>query len=250
MNHYSLLFYAKKTKGNPEFSAIYLRLTVSGKRTELSTGQTILTSSWNPEAGKVSGNTKEIKSINSYIENIRLKILQINNDLLACKKEVTGEILKNRYLGTDEKKMTIVEVFKDHNHQMKDLIGKSFAKGTWERDARTVMEPDMLRSTSTEHGQRLEDSAGSSDCVPSLHAQGTYQCPGSETKTTWATRVWLGVVILILVVLSPLNLLVTLLWIALVAFRRVCWLCVYGRFALDRYQDLFEDDVPYILNPL
>ena len=29
--------------------------------------------------------------------------------------------------------MTIVEVFKDHNQQMKDLIGKSFAKGTWER---------------------------------------------------------------------------------------------------------------------
>ncbi len=133
MSNYSLLFYVKKTKGNPEFSAIYLRLTVNGKRTELSTGQTILTSSWNTEASKVSGNSKEAKSINLYLENIRLKILQCNNDLIATKKEITGETLKNRYLGTDDKKITIVEVFKDHNQQVKDLIGKSFSKGTLER---------------------------------------------------------------------------------------------------------------------
>jgi len=133
MSNYSLLFYAKKTKGNPEFSAIYLRLTINGKRTELSTSQTILTSSWNTETGKVSGNSKEAKSINLYLENIRLKMLQCNNDLLASQKEITGEILKNRYLGIDDKKMTIVDVFKDHNQQMKDLIGKSFSKGTLER---------------------------------------------------------------------------------------------------------------------
>lgn len=133
MSHYSLLFYAKKTKGNAGFSAIYLRLTVNGKRTEISTGKKILSSIWNPQAGKVSGNGKEAKSINTYLENVQLKILQINNDLLAAQKEITGETLKNHFLGIGEKKITIIEVFKDHNQQMKDLIGKSFSKGTWDR---------------------------------------------------------------------------------------------------------------------
>lgn len=41
--------------------------------------------------------------------------------------------MKNKYLGIDEKTITIVGVFKDHNSQMKALIGKSFSKGTWER---------------------------------------------------------------------------------------------------------------------
>ncbi|MCJ7933446.1 MAG: phage integrase SAM-like domain-containing protein [Chryseobacterium sp.] len=41
--------------------------------------------------------------------------------------------MKNHFLGIDEKKMTIIEIFKDHNQQMKDLIGKSFSKGTWDR---------------------------------------------------------------------------------------------------------------------
>ena len=48
-------------------------------------------------------------------------------------KEITSETLKNRYLGIDEKKVTIVEVFKEHNKQMYDLIGETYSKGTWER---------------------------------------------------------------------------------------------------------------------
>ena len=48
-------------------------------------------------------------------------------------KEITSETLKNRFLGIDEKKVTIIEVFKDHNKQMFDLIGETYSKGTWER---------------------------------------------------------------------------------------------------------------------
>ncbi|WP_374363355.1 hypothetical protein [Cloacibacterium sp.] len=44
METYNVLFYAKKVKNNPKTSTIYLRITVSGKRTEISTGQTINTS--------------------------------------------------------------------------------------------------------------------------------------------------------------------------------------------------------------
>lgn len=131
MSNYSLIFYAKKTKGNPENSAIYLRITIKGQRAEISTGQTISTSSWNSQAGKVSGSGIQAKTINSYLDNLRLKILQCYNELLNSFKEITSTTLKNRFLGIDERKVTIVEVFKDHNKQMYKLIGKSFVKGTW-----------------------------------------------------------------------------------------------------------------------
>ena len=48
-------------------------------------------------------------------------------------KEITSETLKNRYLGIDVKKVSIIEVSKDHNKQMFDLIGETFSKETWER---------------------------------------------------------------------------------------------------------------------
>lgn len=133
MNSYTLLFYAKKTKGNPELSAIYLRITVKGKRAELSTGQTITTSSWNSKAGKLSGTGNQARTVNAFLDSIRLKFLQCNNELITANKEISCDSLKNRYLGIDEKKITIMEVFRDHNRQMEALIGKSFAHGTWER---------------------------------------------------------------------------------------------------------------------
>lgn len=74
MSNYSLLFYAKKTKGNTEFSAIYSRITIKGQRAEISTGQTIPASSWNFSAGKVSGSGIQSKTINSYLNNLQLKI--------------------------------------------------------------------------------------------------------------------------------------------------------------------------------
>lgn len=43
------------------------------------------------------------------------------------------ETLKNKFLGLDERKLTIVQVFKDHNLQMKGLIGKSFSKENFYR---------------------------------------------------------------------------------------------------------------------
>lgn len=133
MNNYSLLFYMKKAKNKPEFSTIYLRITVKGRRSEISTGQTILTSLWCPESGKLKGNGQQAKAINSLLDNYKLKVFSIYNELIFANKEVTAETLKNRFLGIDEKAITIVEVFKDHNKMVFSLIGKSYSFGTWKR---------------------------------------------------------------------------------------------------------------------
>jgi len=74
MNNYSLLFYAKKTKSNPEFSTIYLRVTINGKRSELSTGNKILTSDWCSKSSKVIGKNDKAKTINTLLEHCKLEI--------------------------------------------------------------------------------------------------------------------------------------------------------------------------------
>ena len=47
MQTYSLLFYPKNKKGNSEMSIVYMRITVNGKRIEVSSGRTIKTKEWN-----------------------------------------------------------------------------------------------------------------------------------------------------------------------------------------------------------
>lgn len=133
MDTYNVLFYAKKVKNNPGSSVIYLRITISGKRTEISIGQMIKTSQWSIKSGKVSGNSPNVKQLNSFLEGIRSKLFKCYNNLFNEGKEITCETLRNKYLGIEERKLTLIEVFKDHNLKMKELIGKEFSKGTWER---------------------------------------------------------------------------------------------------------------------
>lgn len=133
MQTYSLLFYIKKNKGNSENSTIYARITVNGRRKEISTGKTIQTKEWNSKAGKVNGNSANSKSLNIFLESIRTKIFETYSLLFNKGKIITSENIKNEFLGGKEKKMTLIDVFSDHNNQMADLIGNGYAKGTWER---------------------------------------------------------------------------------------------------------------------
>ncbi len=133
MQTYSLIFYAKKTKGNSKISAIYMRITVDGKRTEISTGKTIKTSEWNSKSSKMSGRNSLAKNLNSFLEGLRTEVFESYIYLTNNRKMITCESLKNRFLRIDERKITLVDAFKDHNDQIKELIGKGFAHGTWQR---------------------------------------------------------------------------------------------------------------------
>ena len=73
MNNYSLLFYTKKSKNKSEFSTIYLRITIKGRRSEISTKQTIPTASWCSKSGKLKGNSQQAKAINSLLDNISVR---------------------------------------------------------------------------------------------------------------------------------------------------------------------------------
>ncbi|WP_409449825.1 phage integrase SAM-like domain and Arm DNA-binding domain-containing protein [Chryseobacterium sp.] len=130
---YSLLFYLKKSKGNRETSAIYIRLTVAGKRKEFSTGKTIKNKEWNKKACKVIGSSSNSKSINLFLESVRTRIFDAYTSLFNSGKTITSESIKNRFLGTDVINKTLVEVFTEHNNHIEALIGNGYAKGTWER---------------------------------------------------------------------------------------------------------------------
>ena len=115
METYNVIFYAKKVKNNPRMSTIYLRITVSGKRTEISTGQVINSLQWGIKSGKIIGNTHNAKQLNALMEGIRSKVFECYISLFNSGKEITCESLRNKYLKIEDKKVTLIEIFKDHN---------------------------------------------------------------------------------------------------------------------------------------
>lgn len=133
-NSMSLSFQVKSSKMN-EFgkAPIYARITINEVRTEFSTKRFIEPDKWINKAGVAKGNSEEIRNLNAYVLAVRSKLFQYYNRMLEGDKNITAEAVKNAYFGILEKGKTIVEVFDYHNQQMKSLIDKDFATGTYER---------------------------------------------------------------------------------------------------------------------
>ncbi len=79
----SLHFYVKSIKSNTDDKLpIYLRLTINGEQMEFSSKKFINKSKWLSKLATMTGLTKEVCSINSYLNIIRSKILSAEMDLI------------------------------------------------------------------------------------------------------------------------------------------------------------------------
>ena len=130
----TLHFYAKSTKANANgLLPIYVRLTVDGKRLEFSTKKFVEKSKWSSELSKMKGTTEEARSINSYLDLMKSKVLDAQMELLHRNEALSIVNFKNKLLGNEERQRMLVPIFQDHNNKIKELVGKEYALGTLER---------------------------------------------------------------------------------------------------------------------
>lgn len=130
----SILFYAKKAKAAVNgLVPIYTRITINGKRIELSTNRFVEISKWSTEAGKMKGTSEEARSINNHLDILKSQIRDVEMELIHKKTAVTTETIKSKLLGADDRARMLVPLFQDHNNKIKELVGKEYAPGTLER---------------------------------------------------------------------------------------------------------------------
>lgn len=130
----AILFYAKKCKGNASgLVPIYSRITINGKRIELSTGRGVQITKWSVESGRMKGNSEEARSINEQLDILKIKIIDAQMSLVYQNKPVTAASLKAKLQGVEEKKRTLIPIFEDHNNKIKELLNIEYAPGTLER---------------------------------------------------------------------------------------------------------------------
>ncbi len=133
-NSFSILFYLKKPKVYTSGSIpIYIRITVDGHRSEISSGRESLPEKWNSSAGRCSGTKEEAKTLNSYLDTMQAKFYEIHRRLLDTNEIVSAEVIKNMFTGKGVKTHMLIPIFQDHNNQIKTLLGSEFAKGTLTR---------------------------------------------------------------------------------------------------------------------
>ncbi|GGK48498.1 MULTISPECIES: site-specific integrase [Flavobacteriaceae] len=125
------LFYIKKSKADVNQKAnIYLRITVNGKRSELSIDRKVPIDKWNQDANRVRGFSKEAQEINQYIDLIINKINKIHQRFVESEKRFTSIQIRDAFLGKNKNEKMLLTIFQDHNNQVEKLVGKEFAEGT------------------------------------------------------------------------------------------------------------------------
>lgn len=135
----SILFYGKKSRITKDsLLPIYLRVTINGERIELSTQRYVHQDKWSVEMGRVKGNSEEARSINSYLDILKGKVYDHQRDLIHAGEEISARNMHAKLMGTDENKRMLIPIFENHNKQMKALIGRDYAKGTWDRFQTTL----------------------------------------------------------------------------------------------------------------
>lgn len=117
---------------------IYLRITVDGKRIELSTSKFIEKNKWNTPAGKMKGNTEEARTINSYLDILRNKVYETEKDMVNNNLDINSKTFKNKFLGIEERGHTLIQLFKDHNKKMKELVNVEYSNNTLKKYETTL----------------------------------------------------------------------------------------------------------------
>jgi site-specific recombinase XerD len=130
----STLFYLRKNKEDRNnLIPIYLRVTVDGKRAEISTNRKISVDDWDSSACCAKGISEEVRILNNHLASLKASVEKQYYILESQGKEITAEALKNAVLGISEKKHSLIEIYQYHNDQIFQKIGKGFAPATWER---------------------------------------------------------------------------------------------------------------------
>ena len=129
---FGLLFYIRRDKTNKRGEApVFMRLTINGERADSSIKRFIEPHAWNSAKGKANEKSRGGKDLNLYLDAISANILRIQRDLELDKKEVSAQIILNRYLGKEQSdRHTLMEVFRAHNEKCRALSGISLAPAT------------------------------------------------------------------------------------------------------------------------
>ena len=127
----SVLFFVKRTKTNVDgLLPIFIRVTVNGERIEFSTKRFTTSEKWSVEGKRMKGTSAESKATNSYLDTLKAKVYDYQQQLIREDEVVNAENMRNKIMGVEKRKHMIVGIFQNHNNEIRALIGKDYAAAT------------------------------------------------------------------------------------------------------------------------
>ncbi len=119
---FSILFWADLARAKDNQAAIYVRITVNGKRATLSLKRKVPLADWDAHKGRARGTNQNTKILNNYLEEVNSNLFKSYQDLKNERKLITCQAIKSRYLGEDEQNYSIFDIISYHTEDMEGKL--------------------------------------------------------------------------------------------------------------------------------
>jgi site-specific recombinase XerD len=131
---FNLLFYPKRTSLKKDGTCpVYARITVNGQRVDFVTTVSVPENDWDSHTGRVKSSNKRFRLQNDELDDIWYRIQEQRRKMEMLNEPITPFTLRDRYMGVDNRTMTILQVFDEHNQKCRGLMNNGFAEATVER---------------------------------------------------------------------------------------------------------------------
>ena len=71
---FGVIFFTRLNSKKTDQALIFVRITVNGKRSEISLKRNVSQKLWDKNKGKVKGNSQEARDLNNYIQQVQNKL--------------------------------------------------------------------------------------------------------------------------------------------------------------------------------
>ena len=136
---FSTLFYIRGSRVDKNgMTLIYLRITVNGKRSEISLQRKVRPERWDSKKGRVRGTVPSTQELNRFLDGIVSRVYQIQGEFISDGIPYTSDMILNAFQGKGNGHNTLLSIYAGHNEELSELVGREFSSGAYQRHLRTA----------------------------------------------------------------------------------------------------------------
>lgn len=121
-NTFSILFWTDRKNMKDGQALLYARITVDGKRVNLSLKRKIDVSLWDAKKKRAKGTSSEARQINLYLDQTHTQLFQCYQDLKFKGELITAQLIKAGYGGELETSKTLQELIDYHTRKIESTL--------------------------------------------------------------------------------------------------------------------------------
>ncbi|MCF6348910.1 MAG: site-specific integrase [Flavobacteriaceae bacterium] len=125
---FKILIWQNTAKRKNNLAPIYARITVNGKRAEISLSTSYSIDSWDSKMSRAIGRSATARVLNEELDTIFANITNSYKELLKEDKHITAQSIKARYLKLDNNQMTLLKLDIYHASKMEGVLAKGTLK--------------------------------------------------------------------------------------------------------------------------